>query len=376
MDRPERSIRDLVGRLPVDEADFHVAAIESGPHAGKLALHYKIGKLSETAGWLATLIREEIAGDQSLNAVGSGHPDQNGDFIVEAFEDAISLDFVTTAAAGGKGILESDPGSALQEHTEESQPESWESLTVESLAEARPDIVNNIAQRERSKAYGEKKQLTDLQEANRIMSKQLEEAKKAAAKAIRDKRKLQAEQVVTEGLAGLPEKARPQVRRLVESQVRQFVEQMEIPEISLPVDVQALPEEAQADWMKAYYEGIATGAGEEEAAAAAWVAVYAKWEQDEAGSWRAKAAPAPETSPILPETPPMTVEALKASVAAIVDTFRQALAEAAGPGVSGVTRPNPVADTKAEDEARVQRYMQAGLSEAEAKIAVRGRVDD
>ena len=374
VDRPERSVRDLVGRLPVDPGDLWVAEVTGGPHAGKLALQYRNGLLSETAGWLATLIREGIAGDQSINAFGVGRDDPEGGFIVEAFEQAISLDFVTTAAAGGRAQLEAAAPGTGQDHAEAQKPDALVTLTVERLAEARPDIVDSIAARERRKAYGEKETLINLQEANTKMGEKLKAAQEAARKAIRDKRKLQAEQAVVEGLAGLPDKVRPQVRRLVESQVKQFVEQMEVPEISLPAEVQALPDEAQAAWLKAYMEGIATGAGEDAAAAAAWVEIYSKWEQDESGAWKQKANQEPAPVIASPETgEPMTIEALKAAIAETVTAIRQALAEGAGPGVSGGPAPNPAVNEEAETARRIEAYKRAGLTEAEAKIAVRGR---
>lgn len=378
-DRPERSIRDLVGRLPLDPGDLWVEAIESGPHAGRAALHYRNGQLSETADWLATLIREGIAGDQSINAMGAGYPDANGDFIVESFESAVSLDFVTSAAAGGRATLvEAAPGTS-QNDTEEESPEaeSWiEELTVERLAESRPDIVDSIAHRERRKAYGEKRELSELMEANRIMSDKLKKAKEAARKAIRDKRKTQAEHIVTEGLSGLPEGVRPQVRRLIESDVQRFVEQVEVPTVELPEDVQALPEDAQADWMAAYMEAVAMGKGDEAAAHAAWTRFYEEWEQGDDGEWSRKGAEEEEPeaaldTEMMPE--PMTMEALRTSVGEVVAAFRQALAESAGPGVSDVPTPDPEAGQGADDETRKERYMRAGLTEAEAEIAVRGR---
>jgi len=149
-DRPERSIHSLVGRLPDDPGDFW---IESATKDHPTRLRFKNAVLSKTADWLATMIKEGIAGDMSINAMGSGDNGNDGAFNVQEFHDATSLDFVTTAAAGGVGEL-----------LESQRKQTFKDLTIKNLADERPDLLNSIAARERSKAYGGQQQIVRLRE--------------------------------------------------------------------------------------------------------------------------------------------------------------------------------------------------------------------
>lgn len=140
-ERPEGSVRDLAGKVSAVQWDA------TGLRARAL--------ISESAGWLRTLVREGIAGDLSINAEGQGRK-ENGKFIVEAITRVNSVDFVTKGAARGR-ILE-----AIAAY----QPASWEDLTLEAVAAHRPDILNELASRERDKLYhGKEETLREAQAA-------------------------------------------------------------------------------------------------------------------------------------------------------------------------------------------------------------------
>lgn len=168
-DRPERSIHALVGRLPESVDDFWV---EEGTNGTPAKLKFRNAKLSQTAGWLATMIREQIAGDMSINAMGSGNDQADGSFHVTEFHDATSLDFVTTAAAGGLGEL-----------VESVRTRTLEGLTVKQLSDHCPDLLNQVAARERSKVYSVGKRTAKLRERQaRIVANQKRQQLTAAAK--------------------------------------------------------------------------------------------------------------------------------------------------------------------------------------------------
>lgn len=190
-ERPERSVRDLVGRV-----------IEARYEDGKIRAR---AKLSAAAGWLKTLIREGIAGDLSINAQGRGRK-ENGKFIVEAITAARSADFVTTGAARGRVL------AVLEAY----RPDSWAGLTIEDLAEHRPDILNEIASRERDKLYRGKEETLREAQAAPVLRAELESTKKRIAEL---EKQLEAyavtdvvEQLLREEVA-LPEAAKNEVRR-------------------------------------------------------------------------------------------------------------------------------------------------------------------
>jgi len=402
-DRPERSVRDLVGRLPGRDGLFVEALSEAG---SRLALKYRGGRLSETAGWLATLIREGIAGDQSINAHGRGREQENH-FVVEAFTAATSLDFVTQAAAGGQAFLESHRTTI-----EETDLTDLSGVTFEQLVEARPDIVDDISSRERRKAYGEKAELIRLQEVNRMAVKNIKEAQteierlsKQVLTFQRQARQQKADAVIGGVLAesGLPKQAQTRVRRLVESTMRRFVEQEgeeappateppgelaptspdlgtgDPPALELPPDVATLPEEAQQIWLTNYTANLAEG--EETAVHKAWSAVYADgWLKDEASGEWFRMEPEPPTEPAPEPAPAATVteEALRKAVRQAILAERAYLAQATGAGrITGMGgAPQPLTEAQQEKEERERRlkaYRDMGLTEAEAAIAVEGR---
>lgn len=239
VDRPERSVRDMVGRLPGPDG-FRITV---GPD-GRKRLCFTGARLSESAGWLATLIREGIAGAMSINASGVGHPDGDA-FVVEAFtaEAPASLDFVTRAAAGGHAQLR-----------------------------------ESISQQEDDMGADESKRLRGELRAARIAARE----QRAAA-------------LIATATRGLSESAAQRVSARLQAAVKRFAEQGEMPvvEMTLPEDVQAIPEEAQAVWLAAYLD--AKPRGEQAAYHLAWAAVYNQFEQDENGEWKPIAGqPSPE----------------------------------------------------------------------------------
>lgn len=387
-DRPERSVRDLVGRLPESQADFYVQQITEGKFTGRHALYYRNAKLSETAGWLRTLIKEGIAGDQSINAEGRGK-EEDVRFAVEAFTNAVSLDFVTRGAAGGRGFVEAERSNQ--------QGNAMDSLTFEQLCEARPDIIDTIGQRERRKAYGEKAELIELKQEVE-MSTQLITAMEARLRQLkRENAQNRASKVVEASLVGQPAAVQSYVRQLVEADVRRFVEQEVAapaepagelapvatdlspgspPNLELPPDVAALPEEAQALWLETYTAALPEG--EEVAVHKAWAAVFdAGWMQNEAGEWvKAQAEPvAPEAGMAEIATPPMTEAQLRGRVASLVASRRQELASLTNAGqvrgMGGQTEPQ--AQSKITEAQQKRAFLDMGLTEEQAEIAMRGR---
>lgn len=199
-DRPERSVRDLVGRLSGEPSDFWLEEGET------TLLRFKNARLSSTAGWLATMIEEKIAGDMSINAMGSGE-EKDRTFHVTEFTEATSLDFVTQAAAGGIGLLAAGRGG-----------QSLQDLTLRALASARPDLVDAIGVRERRKAYGEKDELVTQTRQLRDVTARAETAELAL-------RESQARAMLDRLLvsSNLPPRAQARVRKLLEAPVAQYV---------------------------------------------------------------------------------------------------------------------------------------------------------
>lgn len=396
-DRPERSVRDLVGKLPESLADFYVDTIKEGPFAGRKATFFRNGKLSATAGWLGTLIKEKIAGDMSINAIGAGQGGPNHTFAVEAFTDATSLDFVTRAGAGGKGVLESAGRPAADIHRV-----LLETLTVAEVAEVAPHIVNEIATRERQKAYGEKKELTESKEALSMAQSKLNGTQIALAEAIGRLRTYRMTEQTSKGqgvveaelsAAKLPESATTHVRRLMEAHVHQFAVEAtnaepvlptgsglkpgDPPTIELPPDVAELPADGQQLWLGGYMENIAKG--EEQAIHIAWAKVYSDgWIKGDQG-WK-KETPIPAPGEALPI--PMTAAELKKRTGDVIKEVRALFAQQtnAGQPVGVGASAAQVAGGRTTESGEPDKE-QAALTEAfkgllpdgEAKVAAMGR---
>lgn len=357
-DRPERSIRDLVGRI--------IETYLGTDKAGRPALRFK-GKLSESADWLRTLIREQIAGDMSINAVGKGHEDPaTAKFVVEGFANAISLDFVTNAAAGGYATL-----------VESASPNSNSVQPAQAVQQAHPSApVQSMEASNMPKI--------SIQEAQRREKHLIAALRAGRAQA----RKAKAEQIVTRmlGESQLPAASQQRIRKLVEADVRKFAEADDMPiapvgadmsagdppTVELPPDAADLPAEAQKIFLAAYVEALPNG--QDQALHIAWAAVYsAGYYKDESGAWQQNTPDLPSDTPILPE-------ALQASVAEAIRQEREYLQAVTGAGrisglgggnggdsVNGAGSATPDAGKSLEEAFSIL------LPPEQAKIAARGR---
>jgi hypothetical protein len=388
MERPEGDLYDLVGRLPQAEADFYIDTVREGKYAGRKACFFRNGFLSETADWLKTKIREGLAGDMSIRAQGRGY-EEGGDFVVEAFTVARSLDFVTRAAAGGRAQLLESARITVAPLT---------TLTLEQLSEARPDWAAAISTHVQTSAREK-----HLQEANRMAELKLTEAQKkivrlsaALRQAKRDARKTEADRIVGEALAGsaLPVEAQTRVRLLAEASIKRFVEadpQAEPPgtlaptgsalsagdpaTIELPPDVAELPTDPQGIWLETYVAELPKG--EARAVNLAWASVYAAgWVKGDQGWYSEQATqPAVPAEP-MPLTASATTEALRSALAKAVASEKAYLAKVTeagrvtgmggGAGGAGAIEDNA-------DEKLVEAYQGWGLTDKQARVAVQGR---
>ncbi|MCK4958406.1 MAG: hypothetical protein KAT00_03380 [Planctomycetes bacterium] len=385
-DRPERSVRDLVGKLPTDLADLWVAPITEGPYAGKQALFYKNGTLSKTAGWLKTLLQEKIAGAQSINAYGGGDMNQDGKFRVEAFLAAKSLDFVTSASAGGEGhVQESDRDT--QTTDEETITAFLEAMTIGDLAKLRPDIVNDVAKRERAKAYGEKVQLIQEAKMSKKLTSEVRRLRESVVAVMQQARKQRADELTAKLLAAspLPAGAHAHVRTLVEGQVRRFVEQEEPavgdgeatvaivpspdleasdpPTIEVPPEV---PEDKRTEWVTAYLEATEAGTEPAQAVHVAWAAIISGGETE-----------VPEE--VAGEMVDVFTEAqLAEAIHDTITTEAKYISTMTGAGqIMGMGSVNAQALLEqlpeVDEDAEIASWQKLGLTEAEARIAHIGR---
>jgi hypothetical protein len=387
-DRPERSVRDLVGRLPDNPGDFYVDTVKEGPFAGRKATFFRNGVLSKTADWLGTLIRERIAGDMSINAIGRGRGGPNQTFTVEAFTDATSLDFVTRAGAGGQGLLESAGRPAVDIHRA-----LLATLTVAELAEVAPHIVDELGKRERQKAYGEKQEFISAKEALTVAQGNFTNTQKALAKTLTALRayRLKEETGKAQGVveaeltaAKLPEAAANHVRRLLEADVRKLAEATatdtplvsvgaglnpgDPPNLEVPPDVAELPAEAQQTWLTSYVANLTKG--DAQALHMAWAAVYGDgWVKDDTGTWKKDTANL-VPGEIMPQ--PMTAADLKKKAGDVIKEVRQLFIQTTGAGrVTGMGASSQAATESAEttDQKGLEEAFAGLLPPDQAKIA-------
>ncbi len=160
--RPERSVRDVVGRV--------VSPYLGQTESGKPALRAKF-KISEAEAALKTKIEEGILGDLSLRAFGQGKRDKaTGNFVVEAFQPNpfTSVDVVTIAAAGGG--IEALAGSQRTALTQA----VLKGVTAEDLARERPDLVQESVEVKQLKEAQDVEQ-TKLEEVQADNTRLLEE---------------------------------------------------------------------------------------------------------------------------------------------------------------------------------------------------------
>lgn len=111
--RPERSVRDVVGRL----GQAYVGKDKNGNPALRAPV-----VMSEAETGLRTKIKEGIIGDLSIHATGSGKRNADGEFVVESFipHPHTSVDLVTVGAAGGYVDLQ----ESVREVPAEDEPET------------------------------------------------------------------------------------------------------------------------------------------------------------------------------------------------------------------------------------------------------------
>lgn len=209
-ERPERSIRDLVGW-------YENVRVEDGRL--KAELH-----LFETAvSWLSPILREkpDMVGlsHHALGRAKLGEAEGRTGRIVEAIAKVVSVDVVTEGAAGGSfdRQLESHRSGIDGTENREEAPDTmeWNTVTLESLRQARPDLVQQIESAARQTARTEVEQsITNLRESVTTVSTENRTLRESVAK-------FQAEAAITKKLAGsnLPEPARARVQALVEAAI-------------------------------------------------------------------------------------------------------------------------------------------------------------
>ncbi|MBZ0320271.1 MAG: hypothetical protein K8L91_27920 [Anaerolineae bacterium] len=137
--RPERSVRDVVGRLGQ-------AYVGQDKHAQPALRAPLIISESETG--LRTKIKEGILGDLSIHAQGSGRRNGDGVFVVERFlnHPHTSVDLVTVGAAGGyvdlaESLCETDTSEPTPEAAVTPAPDPVETPPVAAttpITEAEP----------------------------------------------------------------------------------------------------------------------------------------------------------------------------------------------------------------------------------------------
>lgn len=130
-----RSVRDVVGVVEKSWSE-------------KDAIKARI-RFSSAHDWLLTMIEEGLLGDLSINAVGRTKVSRrDGEVVREVLEitKAYSVDFVTHAAAGGR----------IEKILRESEScaeglKIIENISLDELTEARPDLIDQFAEKIRSK---------------------------------------------------------------------------------------------------------------------------------------------------------------------------------------------------------------------------------
>lgn len=167
-DMRTRNLRDLAG------------VVESSEFSGN-DLRGTI-RVSETVGWLRTLIAEGIGGDLSINVMGT--VEWKDELLwVTAITDVLSVDFVTEGAAQGR-VLEAF-NRADTTHVSPPPPPTTPftmdltTLTLATLRTSRPDLITALL--EEAKTSDEAKALTE--ERNTLAAKvaQYEAKEKVAA---------------------------------------------------------------------------------------------------------------------------------------------------------------------------------------------------
>ncbi|MCQ3933152.1 MAG: hypothetical protein DPW16_22110 [Chloroflexi bacterium] len=134
--RPERSVRDVVGRL----GQAYVGQDKHGEPALRAPLI-----ISESETGLRTKIKEGILGDLSIRAQGSGRRNGDGMFVVERFlaHPHTSVDLVTVGAAGGyvdlaESLRETETNEATADGNTAPSPDPVAAVSVETTSRVIP----------------------------------------------------------------------------------------------------------------------------------------------------------------------------------------------------------------------------------------------
>jgi len=198
-ERPERSVRDIVGH--------YSGARQEGDGRVTADLH-----VLESAAWLKSILREapRLVGI-SINALGktsSGIAEGRSGVLVDAIGRIQGADVVTEPAAGGS--IDRLVASNRKGGTEDMD---WKDVTVEALQQQRPDLAKAVADAALKEAR------PAAEEAVKPLREALEAAQKVNAALGARVVQLEARDVVSGhlGKSNLPEAARARVRQLVEA---------------------------------------------------------------------------------------------------------------------------------------------------------------
>jgi len=225
--RPERSVRDLVGRL----GEAYISTDKNGKPALRAPM-----KISETANWLKTMVKEGIVDGLSIRASGKGKRNSDGHFVVEAFvaNPATSVDFVTLASAGGypelsesqrTSVLQAVTADAIRQHrpelVEELQEAGTEEIKLLKESGMKPEEIKALQEsnqkllEENARLFREKR----TTEAAGILDKLLVEALPDATKdKLREQTKVVIETFASHGSEQTPEQLQEALSKLVEAE--------------------------------------------------------------------------------------------------------------------------------------------------------------
>jgi hypothetical protein len=207
-DRPERSIRDLVGW-------YENVRVESG----KLRAEFHL--LESARPWLAPILIEkpDLVG-LSHNAMGKtklSEAEGRTGRVVEAIAKVNSVDVVTTPAAGGsvdKLIASARPDTINPTAPEEgTETMELKDLTLEALRQQRPDLVQRLEEAARQAAK------TEADTAAQSLRESVQRSDARAANAEAAVAKITAKATLVERLSesNLPAPAKMRVKALLEA---------------------------------------------------------------------------------------------------------------------------------------------------------------
>lgn len=197
-ERPERSVRDIVGH--------YSGARQEGDGRVTADLH-----VLESAAWLKAILREapRLVGI-SINALGktsSGIAEGRSGVLVDAIGRIQGADVVTEPAAGGS------IDRLVASKRRETEDVEFKDITLEALRQNRPDLVKVVGEQVLKEAR------PAAEEAVKPLREALEAAQKTNAALGARVVQLEARDIVSArlGKSNLPEAARARVRQLVEA---------------------------------------------------------------------------------------------------------------------------------------------------------------